>query len=193
VAKVLKTGGSSDPTKNGASLIFDAVIEMGAELFCAALERTARVFQYDVSKVDYEAAAVYQDVLNFTSKKYESAVSEIPGLVGGGGNEPTLKDALNLEWENAKCFIRECSGVVDREPRHAVVLKRPTKALKPDETLPGGRRLVSFATTERFLRIGSRQRLKLIRDGLLQVESMGTKRKITTESLLQVFASKSLK
>ncbi len=87
---------SSVDTRSSSALIFDAVSKMGSELFNAALDYMCFVDDNNPPEAyDEIADALYSDGLSsFVTKKYESAVFEIPGL--GSPCEPTSLDALRL-------------------------------------------------------------------------------------------------
>jgi hypothetical protein len=87
---------------------------------------------------DEVADALYQDALAFTTRKYESIVSEIPGLPSAC--EPALLDALRTDWiemrEEAKRSIHEWSrkGEAQACDTDATIGERPAT---PTQS-PGG-------------------------------------------------------
>jgi hypothetical protein len=214
VLEVLEGLRSSTQTQASSELIFDAVAEMSTELFYAALFRTEWIDEYNPPEsYDEVVDALYVDGLDFVKQKYESVVSEIPGL--SPTCEPAMLDSLRMEWlrirEEAKRDVHE-SSIRSREIEKLVAARRarephdlgavavaqvwaenlpkpgdtkqqPDKSRKGDATLLGEKRLVNFAIAELYLGIGERQRQKLIGEGTLRVEGQGTNRKVTVESL----------
>jgi hypothetical protein len=188
-ARVLENARSVSAEKK-SSLIFYAALAMGAELFRAAMNCTAWVFRYDdPARVFTATEEVYSDVLCFARKKFESEVAAIPE------QGPELEHALSLEWEKAKHLVADWSVQLRSPARPEKNTKGtswqgPANALKSADLFRLGKRLVSFAAAEKYLKIDYRQRIRLVRNRSLQVERHGNDIKITKESLLSYASRK---
>jgi len=159
---------------------------MGAALFRAAVNRTAWCFHYDdPARVFTATEGVYRDVLSFALKKFELDVAAVRELRAEQGSEP--EHTLSLEWVMAKQLVQTWSANL-RSPapprKNDEVTQGPARTMKGEGLFLGNARLVSFMAAQKYLGINSRQRLKLIRNGSLQVESQGNNMRIRKESLL---------
>jgi hypothetical protein len=173
---VLKATRSPVPAENVLGLISDAVVDMGAALFRAAVNRTAWCFHHDdPAGVLIATEDVYGDVVRFARRRFKSDAAAVTELRAEWG--PELEHALTLEWEKTKQLVQTWSDKL-RSPappeENMQVPQRLARAMKGDELLLGKSRLVSFAAAETYLGINFRQRLNLIRNGSLQIESQGS-------------------
>ena len=103
---------SSTQDQSPSALIFEAVAEMGAELFSEALGRMDWMDDSNPPEAyDDTADALYKDAIDFVIRKYKLLASEIPGVLPAC--EPVWLDALKVDWlqtrEEAKQSIHEWS------------------------------------------------------------------------------------
>ncbi len=97
VIEALNVLRSSNSDQVPSTLVFDAVVEMGTELFNEALGRMDWMDDYNPPEAYDDAAdALYQDAVDFVVRKYKSLASEIPGL--STACDPARLDALRTEW-----------------------------------------------------------------------------------------------
>jgi hypothetical protein len=121
-----------------STLIFDAVVEMGAELFNEALGRMDWMDDNNPPEAYDDAAdALYQDAIDFVVRKYKTLAAEIPGL--GPTCEPARLDTLRVEWlqirEEAKQQTHEWARKI-RESRAEADRLRAGNAAAPGSEAP---------------------------------------------------------
>ncbi len=117
-----------------AAMIFDAVVEMGEELFNAALDRMAWMDDNNPPEAyDGTADALYQDAIDFVIRKYKSLASEIPGL--SPACEPARLDSLRVDWlqirEEAKQQTHEWARKIRESQAEADRLRAAGTAAMP--------------------------------------------------------------
>jgi hypothetical protein len=132
---------SSNSDQVPSTLIFDAVVEMGTELFNEALGRMDWMDDNNPPEAYDDAAdALYQDAIDFVVRKYKTLAAEIPGL--RPTCEPARLDMLRVEWlqirEEAKQQTHEWARKIRESQAEADRIRAGTAADPASEQAAAG-------------------------------------------------------
>ena len=134
---------SSGDAQTASVSIFEAVVEMGSELFNEALDRYGWMDDNNPPDVyDGTADELYEDAINFVKWKYKSLASEVPGL--SPACEPSRLDALRTDWlqirEEAKQEVHEWSRKIRESQAEADRLRAGSTASPGSDEAPAKER-----------------------------------------------------